>query len=520
MSEEKIQDNIYGLIGFDEHELRIIQSPLFQRLQWIKQMGPTFIVFPNAIHTRFSHSIGVFAITKRIIEQIKPQIDSNFDSVIKAFPDWQKDLKFAALLHDIGHVPFSHTGESVLQREWDSVSASEYATLDINDSAEGNTFGDIVLEDGVKLHESISAEIVSKNTFLDSVFAEAYGDKKEDAKKTISNLIIGRSIVPWMGQILHSELDADRLDYLLRDATFIGKAYGLIDLDYLISKMVLIKNQEMSYDLCIDESALQTVEHYILSRYFSKTQIIYNPNVAFLNSLMGDILSFMIKFDKKNELRFLKVDDIYRLIGDETDKCHEWFDFTDASVWNKIRKLHNTLDEKKRLNTEQRYINDCIKILMDGDIDNKLFWKQKIYLPKAQGDGLNETVRCFKNIVKSEIETFAKTKNVEYKRIKWQVFSCDITKYTDKKPDKDEQRQQTEIEAIRIAEEKDGNWSSRLISECDGSIIKELLNKELLTLCVHFVRFKSDKSGKNNKILRQLSELTEKLNQMVLDFLT
>lgn len=111
---QRIYDAVYGYIELDEIEFELVNLPIFQRLHWIKQLGPLHTVFPSAQHSRFSHSIGVFHIVKKMLEHLENRSDNHhykFDKNEKQ----EEILKFAALLHDIGHVPLSHVGEEVLK---------------------------------------------------------------------------------------------------------------------------------------------------------------------------------------------------------------------------------------------------------------------------------------------------------------------------------------------------------------------------------------------------------------------
>ncbi len=112
---QRIYDAVYGYIDLDDIEFELVTLPIFQRQHRIKQLGPLHTVFPSAQHSRFSHAIGVFHIVKKMIEHLECEPGEPNSEHKYEFRDKEKELlKFAALLHDIGHVPLSHVGEEVL----------------------------------------------------------------------------------------------------------------------------------------------------------------------------------------------------------------------------------------------------------------------------------------------------------------------------------------------------------------------------------------------------------------------
>jgi len=178
-----LRDPVHGNIELDDLDLAIIDSEPFQRLRGIKQLGLVHLVFPGATHTRFEHSIGVKHLAEEIFRVVnsKESIFSEEDLIY---------LKAAALLHDIAHPPFSHLLEEVVK---------EY---DID-------------------HEKLARKII-EDSELKAILSD-YGISIKD----VCDIVEGLS--PPLSQIIKSDLDADRLDYLQRDAYYCGVAYGVID---------------------------------------------------------------------------------------------------------------------------------------------------------------------------------------------------------------------------------------------------------------------------------------------------
>jgi len=217
--EEKVfKDPIHGYIRVrDELIWALIQTPEFQRLRRIKQLGGTQVVYPTAEHSRFSHSLGVYEITRRIIGTLDPRAEMmSVDTRIL--------LLAAALLHDLGHGPFSHSFESV---------------LDVN-------------------HEDFTVRIILEDTEINRLL-ETY---QAGLAKEVADVILKRHENLMVINLISSQLDADRLDYLLRDAYFTGTPYGEIDLDRIL-RTIRVHDKLIVYK----ESGMHVIEDYLLSRY-------------------------------------------------------------------------------------------------------------------------------------------------------------------------------------------------------------------------------------------------------------
>jgi HD superfamily phosphohydrolase len=305
---QRIYDAVYGYIELDDAEFALVTLPIFQRLHWIKQLGPLHTVFPSAQHSRFSHTIGVFHIVKKMIEHLKGRQDRY---VYEFRGNEEELLKFAALLHDIGHVPLSHIGEEVLKdtvkeglREKSSTQMEDMKGIFDPFAEREPSWWSLFPEekyhgDNTKLHERLSAEIVLHSKDIDAVLKRVSGWENEkergEAKDRIAKIIVGQNYLDVSTLLLHSELDADRLDYLLRDSFFTGVGYGRIDLDYIISRLAIFRGEKNVADLCIEFKGLHTVEHYILGRFFLQTQVIFNRKVRFMDLLFRDVMEYMVK---------------------------------------------------------------------------------------------------------------------------------------------------------------------------------------------------------------------------------
>ena len=212
-----IIDPIHDFVRVYENELKIIDTPIFQRLRRIRQLSGAHLIYPGAQHTRFEHSLGVMHIASMAGHALNEKgiISSN---------DIQ-DLRFAGLLHDIGHGPFSHLFEELLQKKKHS-------------------------------HEDIGKEIILKTTIGDLISKSGFD------KKFITKLAFGDSKFQFMNEIISGALSADIMDYLLRDGYFTGAEHAKIDHNRLTNSLDVYKNK-----LALDKSALVNFETMLISRY-------------------------------------------------------------------------------------------------------------------------------------------------------------------------------------------------------------------------------------------------------------
>lgn len=242
----RLRDPVHGLIVFDHGKVfdqlawRLINTPEFQRLRRIRQLGLSELVFPGATHTRFAHSIGVFHSARRLIEVIDREM-----SRIGEVPDKKREqvAVIAALLHDLGHGPFSHTFEGVQKSR------------------------------GIKKrHELWTAEIIRNpdgciKPLLDRFWTE--GDFCEE----VANLLGSDDPTDIYHSVVSSSFDADRLDYLRRDRLMTGTGAGAIDFDWLMEHVRVGKvpieapdadeEEDHVATFCLDGKALPAAEQFL-----------------------------------------------------------------------------------------------------------------------------------------------------------------------------------------------------------------------------------------------------------------
>lgn len=249
---DRFRDPVHGFIEVSEIERKIIDSPPFQRLRNIKQLGMTYLVFHGAEHTRFGHSLGVMHLVSKAFRSAVENGSYTFEGHRKEW--YEQILRLIALTHDLGHAPFSHTSESVFP-------------------------------DGLK-HESFTEKII-KETCIAAFIHEIgqslivkYGEEYDITPELICDIYSGRDPGPnseftFLKSFMDSELDCDKMDYLSRDSLFCGVKYGNFDIDRLISSLTIYM-QDGIPRLAIDSGGIQAFEEFVLARYFMFVQVYFH----------------------------------------------------------------------------------------------------------------------------------------------------------------------------------------------------------------------------------------------------
>lgn len=327
----KINDPIFGLIELNKIESDIIDSPLFQRLRYLKQLSLTHYVYPSAVHNRFAHSLGVFHLTNEICKVLKRENESLFEK------DNIKNLKMAALLHDIGHFPFSH--------------ATEYGK-----KKDRFSLDDLPFFFKFK-HEDFGCYLI-KNSCLNS-FLE---DKGYDPE-LICNLIKGDDVPDRIfNRIINSELDADRLDYILRDSNFTGVGFGRVNYEYLIKSFRNFENKK----IVIDAKAIRDIEHLIIARFSLYDRVYTHKNISLYNYFLSDVAYEVIK--NYNYPEFRDETQLKEILLNKSSS-EKLFELSDVALFDKFRKIYFDLKEKGNNNK------------LKSDLETVLF-RKKLFLIK------------------------------------------------------------------------------------------------------------------------------------------
>jgi len=248
-----IYDNVHGYIGVTSLERKIIDTRIFQRLRRISHLGLASFVYPGATQTRFAHSLGALFVMQKMCENLIPQGHvKNEDLPI---------LRLAALLHDVGHYPFSHVIERLL-------SQSDARGKHVN-------FGITLIK------KSEIGQILSENGIQPSDIEKLLLKKKEPE-------------YPVYSYLLDSDLDVDKIDYLLRDSLHTGVAYGQVDADRLI-RTVTVDDEGM---LAIREKGKQAVENLMIARYHMYQCIYFHKVVAAFELMLRKVYEELLEEKK------------------------------------------------------------------------------------------------------------------------------------------------------------------------------------------------------------------------------
>jgi uncharacterized protein len=236
-----IRDPIHGFIRANPLEAALLQSQPMQRLRFIHQLGWTFLVFPGAEHSRFSHALGVMHLAGRIYDALASRSNGLLPEGPACFE--RRLVRVAALVHDIGHAPFSHSAEGLFRGGIDH----EDMTRRLLESAE---MRQVFLEHGDGIDPAAVQSVLSKT---------------------------GAGPLHILSEIVSSELDVDKMDYLRRDSLYCGVLYGSYDLERLIETVILVEDPEDGkWRVGVDFRGVHALEALVMARYYMFTQVYFN----------------------------------------------------------------------------------------------------------------------------------------------------------------------------------------------------------------------------------------------------
>ena len=220
---EVVRDPLWDNIPLDQVALAALDTPAVQRLRYVRQLGHAFLVYPGATHTRFEHALGAYHLTQRALANLAARGELG-----RVDREVRRAVGLAALLHDIGHYPFSHGLE----------------------------------EAGFPSHEAMGVALLGKGPLGDLLRSLGGADLVEEVGK----LIRGKSRSPLQG-LISGTLDLDKIDYLSRDARMCGVPYGTLDVDRLLSSLTLVPGPKQSAAVGIHEKGVSALESLLFAKY-------------------------------------------------------------------------------------------------------------------------------------------------------------------------------------------------------------------------------------------------------------
>ena len=359
------RDPIHGFIAVNELERRLIDTRPFQRLRHVRQLGTTFLVYPGANHTRFEHSLGTMFVANQMYQLITQRFGKDLRSALRWNDEdvkhYRRILRLAALLHDLGHPPFSHASENLMP---EGMSHEHYTRLIIQDT---------------DIHGVLKQGGLSDQNIREVAQLATGGGARERFRTMV-----------FLGQFLTGELGADRIDYLIRDSHHIGVGYDRFDFHRLLRTMefAMLPSEEPPHEnaqekqptIVIEQGGLHAVEGMLLARYFMFLQVYFHKTRRILDIHLTECLSELdeleggryptaieelIQWDDDRVLHLLKNDEHRHKHSTRRLLQREHFKLLHET------KAHATLDELRtcRLlhrDLEQRFGKDALR-LDDGE---------------------------------------------------------------------------------------------------------------------------------------------------------
>ncbi|MCI2899981.1 HD domain-containing protein [Staphylococcus hominis] len=320
LAEEKVfKDPIHKYVHVKDQLIwDLIKTKEFQRLRRIKQLGTLYLAFHTAEHSRFGHSLGVYEIVRRMIDEsfVGREAWNNKDRPLALC---------AALLHDLGHGPFSHSFEKIFNTD----------------------------------HEAFTQEIITGNTEVNEILSRVSVTFPQEVADVINKTHKNKLVI----SMISSQIDADRMDYLQRDAYFTGVSYGTFDMERILRLMRPSKDEVL-----IKESGMHAVENFIMSRYQMYWQIYFHPVSRGGEVLLNNCLK-RVKQLYKEDYQFKMYPKEFIPFFEDTITIDQYVELDEVTVLFYLKKWIHEEDEILS-DLARRFINrDLFKYIpFDGSI--------------------------------------------------------------------------------------------------------------------------------------------------------
>jgi hypothetical protein len=353
----EIRDPIHGFIVLNGEEVEIIASPVFQRLRRIRQLAFANLVYPGALHTRFDHSLGVFHLAERMAR--------NGARNGKLDQDQERLVRLAALLHDLGHGPFSHVSEQALEI------FADHEELAVRLGGKRSD----------KIHELVTLDILDEDIALKRIL----GTQRINEVK---QLLTSGHEDPVLKAIISGPLDADKQDYLLRDSYFCGVKYGVFDIDRLHRIFEFKEDGRGEKTLMVAHNGVHTLEQFVLAKYFLTAQVYGHRIRRITDQMITRAIVLGIEEDQLDSLRTLFT------YNGHKDFCSNYVQWDDSLFMNEFgSEVH-----------KGEYCHDLVTRLKERRLLKELFDARQIDLPNACRTKIIEITKPKNRVRRSKLE--------------------------------------------------------------------------------------------------------------------
>jgi uncharacterized protein len=310
-----LRDAVHGLVAFESEEDAIVPFLLetreVQRLRRIRQLGLTSLAFPGAEHTRFSHALGAAHVMQRFVARLR-RIDGELPFWQRVTSERARDVVAAALLHDVGHGPLSHLFEDAMP--------------------------------GGERHETWTTRIIlDESTELNAAL------RRDDAglPRRVAELVMGRHEIPYLANLVSGTFDADRCDYLLRDAHATGVTYGSYDLDWLLRSLRFepTPRSAVAPGLAIDGmKGITAIESFLLARLFMFQQVYFHKSTRAAEAMVRSILRRAVSLVASGERLPARVPALEAAATARTPSLGEYLELDDGVLLGAIHAWEDARD--------------------------------------------------------------------------------------------------------------------------------------------------------------------------------
>jgi uncharacterized protein len=329
LSERIYRDPVHNIISLKTETpaarllIRLIDTAEFQRLRRIKQLGLALFTYQGAEHSRFTHSLGALHLATRILDKLATKYNVSDEARVA--------VRCAALLHDIGHGAFSHVIESILDFH----------------------------------HEDFTIQaVLSAETEVGRVLREFSPELPE----TVADVIRGRFRPTALAQLVSSQLDVDRMDYLLRDSLMTGAKYGIFDLEWIIKSLEIDEAQDRLY---VSAEGIHAVEDYLQARYYMFRQVYFHRSLRSAEVVLRSLLRRALKlFAAGREVWFAPGTPFEKILRGEKLSLAEHLQMDDSDVMFHIKQWRRA-DDAILADLSSRFLNRRLFKAFDLDMPDE-----------------------------------------------------------------------------------------------------------------------------------------------------